>query len=211
MKRNLFYLLSASVILFSCKGKGEYPGLEYAPQMYHSVPYEPLTTITDKEAGQWLSSLDDGKGEFYNLLPYGDGVNANVRIPAANTVRKNDAYLPYRVPKDSLDYAALYVKSPLDSTSTLALEEGKVLYGRFCRHCHGSNGQGSADEDALVGQVFKGVPSYSAGRLATVSEGHIFHVITYGKGRMGAHGSQVSMEERWKIVKYVQQLQKGSN
>ena len=33
-------------------------------------------------------------------------------------------------------------------------------------------------------------------------------VITHGKGRMWGHGSQISIEDRWKIVKYVQTLQK---
>ena len=42
-----------------------------------------------------------------------------------------------------------------------------------------------------------------------ISEGHIFHVITYGKGLMGAHGSQVSPDDRWRIARYVKELQKN--
>jgi hypothetical protein len=45
--------------------------------------------------------------------------------------------------------------------------------------------------------------------IKNVTEGHIFHVITYGKGLMGSHGSQVSEEDRWKIAKYVKELQKN--
>ena len=37
--------------------------------------------------------------------------------------------------------------------------------------------------------------------------GHIFHAITYGLNAMGAHSSQLTEEERWKIVLYVQELQ----
>ena len=211
MNRNLIYSMALCVIFASCKRGDNDPGLEYSPQMYHSIPYEPLTIVTDKDAGNWLSSLNNGQGEFYNLLKYSDGVNANVRMPAPHTVRRNGGYLPYRVPKDSLDYAASNVFNPLDSADENVLSDGKILYRRFCKHCHGSNGQGSIDEDALVGQVYKGIPSYSTGRVATVSEGHIFHVITHGKGRMSSHGSQISIEERWRIVRYVQQLQKGNN
>ncbi len=76
-------------------------------------------------------------------------------------------------------------------------------------HLH-SCAEGSEDETAKVGAKLMGVPSYSAGRVATLSEGHIYHTITHGKGRMGAHGSQVSEENRWKIVAYVQKLQKGN-
>ena len=34
-------------------------------------------------------------------------------------------------------------------------------------------------------------------------------VITKGKGRMGAHGSQIPVETRWKIVHYVKQVIQG--
>lgn len=37
--------------------------------------------------------------------------------------------------------------------------------------------------------------------------GQIFHVITYGKGAMGPHGSQLNKEERWKVALYVRTLQ----
>ncbi|MFN9501307.1 MAG: c-type cytochrome, partial [Chryseotalea sp.] len=41
-----------------------------------------------------------------------------------------------------------------------------------------------------------------------ITEGHIFHVITHGKGLMWAHGSQISPEDRWTFAKYVKALQK---
>jgi hypothetical protein len=41
-------------------------------------------------------------------------------------------------------------------------------------------------------------------------DGEYYHVITLGtlSGLMGAHGSQISPENRWKIIDYVRQLQK---
>lgn len=191
-----------AVSLFACKAGGDYPGLEYAPNMYHSTPYEPLSQITDIDAGKWVSSIDNGEGEYYNSNPYNPH-KMTMRVPAANTVRRTESgLLPYRVPKDSLDFASKYVKNPLDSTEAI-LAEGHDLFNTFCSACHGENGDGQG----LVGQRIKGVPSYKVGRVSEVSEGHIFHVITYGKGRMGAHGSQISQEDRWKIVRYVQKLQ----
>jgi hypothetical protein len=41
-----------------------------------------------------------------------------------------------------------------------------------------------------------------------VADGHIYYVITNGKGRMAQHASQVEPLERWKIVNYVRELQK---
>ena len=104
--------------------------------------------------------------------------------------------------KDSLELAGRILENPLPENDAIT-KEGEVLYTKYCTHCHGENGGGSMDETAKVGQVYQGVPAYNTGRVATVSGGHIFHVITHGKGRMGAHGSQVQQEDRWKIVRYV--------
>ena len=193
-------ILGLGIIAAACTASGDNPGREYAPNMYHPVPYEPLTQITDESSGSWVSSLDDGKGEYYSSNP----VNPNrmtMRVPPANTVRRGD-YLPYRIPKDSLALAGRVMINPLDSSAAV-VSEGKELYTKFCTHCHGDKGMG----DGKVGMVYAGVPAYNSRAIKDVPGGHIFHVITQGKGRMGAHGSQISMEDRWKIVRYVQVLQ----
>ncbi len=201
-------IISAIVILVivqifsSCRAKDDHPGVEYAPNMYHSVPYEGLSQITDESEGKWLSSRIDEKGEYFNTN-VNNPHNMNMREPVPGTVKRTeDGYLPYRIPKDSVELAGRILTNPLDST-TEVINQGKELYARFCVHCHGENGQG----DGKVGVVFKGVPPYNVGRVKDLSEGYVFHVITMGKGRMGAHGSQVSYEDRWKIVRYVQTLQ----
>ena len=198
---NIFLVFTLSLMLLSCSADKDNPGVEYAPNMYHSTPYEPLSQVTDKEIGSWLdSNPDDNHGEFYNSNPY-NPYGMTMRDPVPNTVKRS-LYLPYRIPKDSLELAAL-IKNPLDSTEEV-LKEAKVLYTRYCIHCHGEKGMG----DGLVGIAYKGVTAFNSRAVKNKSEGHIFHVITHGKGRMWAHGSQVSIENRWKIVKYVQTLQK---
>ena len=198
---NIFLVFTLLLMLLSCSADKDNPGVEYAPNMYHSTPYEPLSQVTDKEIGSWLdSNPDDNHGEFYNSNPY-NPYGMTMRDPVPNTVKRS-SYLPYRIPKDSLELAAL-IKNPLASTEEV-LKEGKVLYTRYCIHCHGEKGMG----DGLVGIAYKGVTAYNSRAVKNKSEGEIFHVITHGKGRMWAHGSQVSIENRWKIVKYVQTLQK---
>lgn len=194
-------IILLGTLIISCSAGKDDPGVEYAPQMYHSTPYEPLSQVTDKEIGSWLdSNPDDGHGEFYNSNPYNPN-NMTMRLPVPNTVKRGD-HLPYRIPKDSLELAST-IKNPL-ATSEEVIKEGKLLYTRYCTHCHGDKGMG----DGLVGKVYKGVTAYNSRAVKDKSEGHIFHVITHGKGRMWAHGSQVSVEDRWKIVQYVQTLQK---
>lgn len=191
-------------IMASCMGAGgDDPGTEYAPNMYHAVPYEPLNQITDKSAGNWVSSIDDGVGEYYSSNP-NNPFGMNVREPVPNTVRRTEqGYLPYRIPKDSIELAARVLRNPLDSTEAV-ISQGKALFTRMCRHCHGDQGMG----DGPVGKVFLGVTPYTSRSVVNKPGGHIFHVITHGKGRMGSHASQLSVDERWEIVRYVQVLQK---
>ena len=195
--------LFSIVLLGACGASGDNPGREYAPQMYHSVPYEPLTQIKDKEQGSWLSNREDGLGEFYNSNdnnPYAQ----NVRQPVEGTVRRNGkgmAFLPYRLGYDDIE-AAAEIENPFDDSAEIKAE-GKRLYQQFCQHCHGADGKGQGK----VGIVYAGVPSYSSPAKRDLSQGHIFHVITHGIRRMGAHGSQISEDKRWKIARYVQELQ----
>ncbi|WP_250419197.1 MULTISPECIES: c-type cytochrome [Pontibacter] len=180
--------LKASAVLFStamlvaCSNEQD-PGVEYAPDMYHSVPLDPYSQVKENK---------------YN--PGG----LNMRQPARGTVARGKQGYNMYLTTDTAEVAGVELQNPLERTDK-HLAEGKILYTRFCAPCHGEQGDGQG----LVGQKFKGVPSYSAGRVATLPAGHIFHVITNGRGRMMPHGSQVDPNERWKIVMYVQQLQKG--
>lgn len=204
MKFNKVFTLlvtSGAILLIGCTAGKDNTGYEYAPNMYHSVAYEPLKQIKNKEAGLWVNSTNEEIGEYYSSNPYNE-FEMNMLEPVANTVKRGD-FLPYRIPKDSLALAAATVTNPLADTKDI-MADGKALYGRFCTHCHGSTGT----EPGLVGERYAGVPSYTSAALKDISGGHIFHVITHGKGRMGAHASQLSQEERWKIVRYVQTLQK---
>jgi len=191
-----------AVILTSCGAGVNDTGSEYAPNMYHAVPYEPLKQIKDVDAGNWVSSIDNGQGEYYSSNPINPD-SMNMREPPLYTVKRTKGgFLPYRVHKDSIAWAEANLKNPLDSSQAV-INTGKMLYDKFCSHCHGATGKG----DGPVGQVLLGVPAYSARPVSGYNEGHIFHVITHGIRRMGAHGSQLDVEERWKIVRYVQQLQ----
>jgi mono/diheme cytochrome c family protein len=199
------------VVLAACKAGGDYPGLEYAPNMYHSVAYEPYTQITDKDAGRWVTSIEyeDGHAEFYNsnnLNPHG----MNMRTPPPHTVSRN--YMPYRLPADSLEVAARK-KSPLTGDEKTILAEGKVLYEIYCDHCHGAKGEGDGKVatgvtvDGVERGFYAGVANLKGDAYKNITEGHIFHVITMGKGLMMPHGSQISPEDRWKIARYVKSLQ----
>ena len=193
-------ILSGTIALVGCGAGGEDQGTEYAPNMYHSVAYEPLKQIKDHDAGLWVNSSEEEIGEYYSSNP-NNPHEMNMREPVANSVRRDD-YLPYRLPVDSLAYAAANLTNPLDSTAAV-VAEGKRLYAVFCTHCHGSDGV----VPGKVGEKYAGVPSYKSPALIGMTEGHIFHVLSKGKGRMPSHASQLNQKERWEIAKYVKVLQ----
>ncbi len=199
----LFVLGVIVTVLGACTAGPDDTGVEYAPQMYHSTPYEPLTQIQSKDAGSWLdSNPEDEHGEFYNSNPY-NKFGMTMIEPVEGTIKRG-AYLADRgiAPMDYVTAEETLV-NPFGSDKEV-LKEGKALYERFCEHCHGTKGLG----DGLVGEVYKGVTAYTSATVKDKKAGHIFWVITNGKGRMGAHASQISVDDRWKIVTYVQTLQK---
>jgi mono/diheme cytochrome c family protein len=210
------------LLLASCGGQGDSPGREYAPNMYHSVPYDPFTQITDRDAGRWVTSIEypegpngeKGHAEFYNSNIFNPN-HMNMREPPAHTVKRNaQGWLPYRLPNDSTGLRlADKLRNPLDSSAAV-VAAGKVLYEMYCDHCHGPKGAGDGKVatgvkiDGKEKSAYAGVPNYKSDALKNITEGHIFHVITYGKNLMWPHGSQVSPEDRWKIAKYVKTLQR---
>lgn len=200
MKIVKYTILSISFIgLVSCSKGVEDTGVEYAPAMYHSRAYEPLTQVTEEG------------NDYYNSNP-NNPHHMNMRKLPANTIKisgfnpnyyKNaeaPIYL-YSFAKDSSGQAkANSLVNPIAKSDAI-LEEGKELYSRYCQHCHGETGKA----EGPVAEVFGGVPKYPA--LKDRTAGSIFYTITYGRNRMGAHGSQINVPDRWKIVHYVQTLQ----
>src|SRR5690606_26817791 len=96
------------------------------------------------------------------------------------------------------------IKNPVESSEEV-LKRCEVLFLQYRSACHGKTGQG----DGKVGDVIGGVANLTGGAYVNLPECHIFHVIHKVKGRMGAHGSQIPEESRWKIVHYVKQVIQG--
>jgi len=86
------------------------------------------------------------------------------------------------------------------------LAEGKQLYTDYCAFCHGVEGRG----DGPVGEVYAPRPAnFHLPRLLAASDGHVYEVITNGYSTMPAFYKRLSPEERWRIVAYVRELQRG--
>jgi hypothetical protein len=211
--KNVLLVATIGVALWSCKAGGENPGTEFAPQMYTAVSYEPLSQVTDASKGDFNSNpYNEYKGsKSMNMrLPVEGTVKRQNFVAATGSIKLTDStkLLVYDLHKDSVALAGRILKNPipLDSAGQV-IAEGKHLYTNFCSPCHGAGGKG----DGKVGEMYKGVANLTGGAVKNAPEGHIFHVITHGRNRMWSHKSQINPEERWKIVHYVQKLQRGEN
>ncbi|WP_448701184.1 c-type cytochrome [Mucilaginibacter sp. AW1-3] len=173
----------ASAIITSCSDKRS-TGWEYAPNMYEHIAYDP---------DQKNPNFKDGK---------------TAQVPPAGTIPVGFERFDYPNTRDGYDKASLEVKCPLPAEKDFA--DGKVLFLHFCSPCHGETGQG---DGTVVAHGFPAPPSYSKGQssrggaMKDLTDGKIYHTITYGVNAMGSYASQLAPDERWKVVMYVHHLQ----
>ena len=136
------------------------------------------------------------------------------RTPAAGTISQglvaNSEYsalkVPYPYKNDSAGYedAGKNIKDPFSASQEI-IAQGKEKFEKYCIHCHGASGQG--DGTVVTAGNFPPPPAYNSPQLKNLPEGKMFHTLQYGKGMMGSHASQLTVEDRWKIIRYVQTLQ----
>jgi len=192
LNKNIIGVITAviGVISVSCNNVPNSPGWEYMPDMYRSSSYE-----TNEANSMFADSM----------------VN---RQPVAGTISQgwvaNSEYsavkVPYPYKNDSAGYenAGQFLKDPFPASPEI-IAQGKERFEKYCINCHGASGQG----DGTVVSIgnFPPPPAYSSAQLKNLPEGKMYHSIQYGKGMMGSHASQLTAEERWKIIRYVQTLQ----
>jgi len=152
------------------------PNYQFFPNMYEAVSYE---TYSEHEV-------------------FEGGVEA--QLPVKGTIKRG--FVPYEIPNTVEGYtlAKTSLKSPLDETS-LDENKGKELFNIYCAICHGEKGDGNGN--LVKREKFLGVPKFSE---REITEGSIYHVVTYGLNAMGSHANQLSQEERWQVASYVLKL-----
>ncbi len=91
-----------------------------------------------------------------------------------------------------------------------AIEAGKVLFEKNCKRCHGPGGQGDgpdADPDAM-----QDMDLTNARRAARNPDGVVFYKAWNGraKPKMPAVKEELTRDQLWQIVSYVQTLRQKS-
>ena len=173
-------VLGLSFIATSCFDKSK-PNYQFFPNMYESVAYE---TYSESESFNSKNGLKGKEGQ----------------LPVEGSIKRG--FVPYEIPNtpEGYSFSKTVTTSPLDSISK-NLDKGKELYNIYCAICHGEKGDGKGN--LVKREKFLGVPSYAD---REVTNGSIFHVVTYGLNSMGSHANQLSQEERWQVADYVLKL-----
>lgn len=200
-KNSLSYIgivaIAIGFLATSCMKHADSPGYEMMPDMYRSPAIEAYVDygVIGDSIAKDLQGVMSAKIPPMGTIAYNtDAKAAAVEMPYiyANT---NDAY----------EAAGRELTNPL-TFSESHLDKGQDLYTKFCQHCHGEKGAGDGGVITYGGHS---KPGAYDGALKNLPVGKMFHTLTYGKGMMGSHASQLTKTERWQVVFYIQALQNG--
>ena len=187
MKRTLIItgVIAIGIALSSCGKVRRNTGRAYMPDMSYSRAYE---TYASTEALQK------------------EKVNYNAK-PVDGTVARGDIF-PYTLKNDSAGYAqSASVKSPLDPAS-IDMTESERLYLVNCGICHGTKLDGNGPLWKGGDGPFPAAPkNFMDAAVLSMTEGTMFHSITYGKNLMGSYASQLSTKQRWMVIAYIKSKQ----
>lgn len=181
--RPLCVMLASLLALVACERDTRQPRYEVQmlTDMQEPVPAESYATS---------SVFKDGK---------------TMQAPPVGTIpRGGHAPFAYGTSEEEGDRAGRELNNPLE-LSTQNLERGKVVYGNMCLVCHGVSGDG----DGPLIPKYPNPPAFTSKRLIEMPDGRIFWIITVGRRDMKSHATQVSVEDRWRLVQYIRELQKG--
>ncbi|HIN40856.1 MAG TPA: cytochrome c [Flavobacteriales bacterium] len=189
------------VTVTSCTTDPNSPGIEYMPDMYRSPAIEAYVDygedpyyVTEEVAAQQRMTQSARKPVAGTIAFKGDDKAFGLPYPYANT-------------SEGYEMAGAELHSPLPTTAK-NIEAGALNFGLMCTHCHGEQGKGDG-AISRNGHIM-GIPDFSV-KLKNLPEGKMYHTLTYGKGLMGSHTSQISQKGLWQLIQYVQVLQNGGD
>lgn len=170
----------------SCDRDRNHPGWDYFPDMFYSTAYESYTPNPN---------FMDGK---------------TMREPVKGTVPREMTPFAFTMEEGERSRAGRELVNPVTPDDETILR-GKKVYTVFCAGCHGDDGNGTGK--LYTSGLYPLMPRSLVNDVAIkLKDGEIYHSITLGYGSMGAHGSQILPDDRWKLIHYIRQvLQKEGN
>lgn len=173
------------LVIVSCSDVRRNPGRTYVPDMAYSRAYE---TYASK------SALEQ-KGINYNAMP------------VEGTMARGDMF-PYALKNTPEDYIlSAAIKNPIAKDS-INMIEAERLYLIYCGICHGAKLDGNGPLFNGGDGPYTAAPkNFMDADMKAMTEGTMFHSVTYGKGQMGSYASQMSTKHRWEVIAYIKEKQ----
>jgi mono/diheme cytochrome c family protein len=171
-------LLALLVLSITARRQPTVPNVEFLPEMVRTTRFNAYTENPYFADGKTLQS------------------------PAPGTIARGQMPLNYtRTDQDALR-AGRELANPFTLEEGDAMARGETVYRHFCLPCHGATGAG----DGPV--VRRGYPAPPPPNPAVhLSDGQMFHIVTYGKGNMAGYAAQISREDRWRVILFVRSVQ----
>jgi len=198
-KTSIITLAAVGVIsITSCFRDPKKPGLEYMPDMAHSVAVE---TYDESKNPDIYSDKKSALTPIKGTIPYAQG--------ALFGATRHSAFMPYHHdfgPEG--EEASKKDENPIEK-SEINLAEGKRLFEVYCAPCHGNEGNADGPVTTANNHAFPmgaGFSYYTDANLA-LTEGNMFYITQYGRNMMGSYATQLNVEERWKVISYVKSMQ----
>lgn len=95
------------------------------------------------------------------------------------------------------------MKNPVASNKE-SLADGKELYAKHCRSCHGSAGLGDGPKAATLDVSCS---DFSTKKFQALADGEIFFQVSEGKGKMPAFKKNIPDDNsRWALVNYLRTM-----
>lgn len=139
------------------------------------------------------------------------GRNAMRRQPRVNALRES-AFYPdglsiHSPPQGTVSFGGQPMGPSARSRPAITakvLLRGRERYDIFCSMCHGRDGYGRG---MVERRNFPPAPSLHIERLRSVSDEHLFDVISNGQNASPPLADVIAPDDRWAIVAYIRALQ----
>lgn len=95
------------------------------------------------------------------------------------------------------------MKNPV-ATNKESISNGKDLYAKHCKSCHGTLGLGDGPKAASLDVTCS---DFSSKKFQALSDGEIFFQMTEGKGKMPSFKKLIPEDnDRWGLIHYLRTL-----
>jgi len=124
------------------------------------------------------------------------------QMPVAGTIPRGYQPFHYGPGPEEAIRAGVELRNPFQPTEE-NLARAEQVFNNYCAVCHGATGGG----DGPLIPKYPNPPAYATDKSKALADGNMFHVITLGRNNMPSHAAQVSVDDRWKVILYIRELQ----